>query len=346
MENDWSRSAGTRMSERKKLAWEKKEFKLLSLDGGGIRGLFTAELLKLWEKRIDEPIGNYFDYITGTSTGGIIALGLGKGLKAAEIAELYYHGGQTIFGASRDWRKRIKHMFGRKHDERGLEETLERVFGETKLVGSKRMLAIPAVEGEYGEAMVYKTPHHPDFKKDWKEEMRVVGRITSAAPTYFTAVNKDGYILLDGGLGANNPVLVGIIDILSCFEIDRRQLKVLSIGCQTEKLRVDQPLVYGGLARWAIKAAALMMQIQSHHSQGQAGLLLGRDNLTRVDPSKENKRISMDDWVTARKILPDMAKRAAEEEWEVVEKKFLGETRKPYVIQVPEAEQAAKGERE
>jgi predicted acylesterase/phospholipase RssA len=85
------RRAHSLKQRRKPLPWPKdKPFKILSLDGGGIRGVYTATILALIEKEITggEPIADYFDTIAGTSTGGIIALGLGLRKSAAKIEKL------------------------------------------------------------------------------------------------------------------------------------------------------------------------------------------------------------------------------------------------------------------
>src|SRR5947199_10647188 len=72
-------------------------YKILSLDGGGIRGVFPAAFLAKLEEHLDKPIGSYFDLIAGTSTGGIIAIGLGLGLSAKDILRLYEEQGPVIF---------------------------------------------------------------------------------------------------------------------------------------------------------------------------------------------------------------------------------------------------------
>ena len=335
--SDWSRAAGTLQTERKRLPWEKDDFRILSLDGGGIRGLFTAAVLSKWEERTEEPIWKYFDYIAGTSTGGIMALGLGKGLRAKEIENTYDREGPVIFRDSRGLSSWVRQLVRAKHGNTTLKRTLERVLQETRFGESRRMLAIQAAEGEYGQAFVYKTPHHPDFRNDWKETMVDVGVATSAAPTYFTAVKHGGYMMLDGGLAANDPILVALVDALTCFEIERRQVRILSIGCQTQKVRVTESLRRGGRLRWALQIVGIMNQILSHQSQGQAGLLIGRDRLVRIDPQSESREIGLDDWRTAKRLLPGMAQRAAEHEWERVKDMFFTDVREDYVCQVEEA---------
>src|ERR1700680_4208414 len=92
-----------------------KFFRILSLDGGGIRGVFPAAFLARLEEHLEYPIGRYFDLIAGTSTGGIIAIGLGLGLSAGDILKLYVEQGPAIFdqehGVVENWiRQRLRGM--------------------------------------------------------------------------------------------------------------------------------------------------------------------------------------------------------------------------------------------
>ena len=69
----------------------------------------------------------------------------------------------------------------------------------------------------YGEPYVFKTPHHPDYKKDQFERLVDVGLSTAAAPTVFAAVKRHGYQFVDGGIWANNPAMIGVVDAMTCF---------------------------------------------------------------------------------------------------------------------------------
>ena len=123
-----------------------KFFRILSLDGGGIRGVFPAALLARLEEHLEHPIGRYFDLIAGTSTGGIIAIGLGLGLSAGDILKLYVEQGPAIFGqehgAVENWvRQKLRgmaHLFVTKHSSEPLRRSLEDV-----LVGGSSEKAAP-----------------------------------------------------------------------------------------------------------------------------------------------------------------------------------------------------------
>jgi uncharacterized protein len=114
-----------------------KFFRVLSLDGGGIRGVFPAAFLARLEEHLEYPIGRYFDLIAGTSTGGIIAIGLGLGLTAGDILRLYVEQGPTIFdqdhGTVENWMRQklrgVRHLFVTKHSSEPLRHALEGVLG-------------------------------------------------------------------------------------------------------------------------------------------------------------------------------------------------------------------------
>src|SRR5262245_37057247 len=101
--------------------------RILSLDGGGIKGVFPASFLAELEQNLDRPIGDYFDLIVGTSTGGIIALGLGLGLSAKEVLSFYEDHGPRIFAGRRWWRA-VRRLGAAKYDRAPLDAAVREVF--------------------------------------------------------------------------------------------------------------------------------------------------------------------------------------------------------------------------
>lgn len=308
------RSDGTRQTQRPMNPWPARTpFRLLSIDGGGVRGLLPALVLTELEKRFlnGAPIGNQFDMIVGTSTGGIIALGLGQGLTASEIANLYLERGERIFpvpnAAVRAWRTATG-WFGTTHDRTALEAELRRVFQDALFENSSVPLCVPAFEGRYSEPYIFKTPHHADYKRDGRERLVDVALATAAAPTVFNAIDRDGYTFVDGGVWANNPVMVGIVDALTCFAIDRRQLHVLSLGTGRPRVRISSRTKSGGRLHWAKHFYMAATAAQSHNALGQAYLLLGRDRVTRLDGPESLELIDMSDIRRAVRELPGVAR--------------------------------------
>jgi patatin-like phospholipase/acyl hydrolase len=120
-----------------------RPFQVLSLDGGGVRGIFVAALLAGLEQDLGRPVIDQFDLVVGTSTGGIIALGLGAGLTPADILEFYVSEKDRIFPNPLGWRK-LRQPFRAKYGSRRLEAAVRRVFEETLLGESRVPLVVPS----------------------------------------------------------------------------------------------------------------------------------------------------------------------------------------------------------
>ena len=140
-------------------------FRILSLDGGGIKGAFTASVLAAIEDEIKEPIGEYFDLIAGTSTGGILALGLGSRIPARKIVEFYRDMGPVIFPATGRLGIRgfFRQLVGTKYSHVKLRAALVQVLGDRKFGKSKSRLIIPTYDAVGGRVFLLKTAHDPRF---------------------------------------------------------------------------------------------------------------------------------------------------------------------------------------
>ena len=325
------RSAGTLKQRRIPLLWPKdQDLHILSIDGGGIRGIFPAAFLAGLEERYlgGSSITKYFDLIAGTSTGGIIAIGIAAGLTASELRDLYIERGCEIFPPSRSGLlgvadRRLWNFFRYRYDRKALMCILDEILGRRKFSDSRSRLCIPSFDGRYGEVYIFKTPHHPDFRKDAEERMTKVALATAAAPTFFQPLEDSGYTFVDGGVWANNPIMVGLVDALSCFTVERERIRILSLGCGDNPYVVDEPkILRGGLWAWRdiIHAA---MRLQSANAIGQAGLLIGANRIVRVDAPVSLGTIQMDDWLQAVAKLPGAAAAALDEQSQTVASLFL-----------------------
>ena len=303
------RSAGILPGRRKRLVWQSDQpFRILSLDGGGIKGIFTAAVLADLEAHYLDggSIAEYFDLVVGTSTGGIIALGLAAGMSASQLLDLYATRGGEIFPPKGRSIRKIFQYIGTGYRRKPLDRILYDVLGDLRLRDSEVRLCIPSLDGKYGDVYVFKTPHHPDFKRDGGELMTKVAAATSAAPTYFKPV-EDGYIFADGGVWANNPIMVGLVEALSSFKTSRKDILILSIGCGESPYEIGRLQRWiGGKLAWANLIFAAM-HFQSMNALGQAGLLIGRDKILRIDPPS-SEAIELDDWLKAATTLPEEAR--------------------------------------
>lgn len=333
------RSDGTIQSRRVLQPWPKdRPFRILSIDGGGICGVLPAAILAEVEKRFlgGAPVTSCFDMIAGTSTGGLIALGLGHGMSAQELVMFYVERGDRIFptrvgvsGKLLRLFRSAKQKFRTIYDADVLEEELLRVFGQKYFGESKARLCIPSFEGTHGEPWIYKTPHHPDYKKDRNERMVTVGRATSAAPTYFKSMDAFGYRMVDGGLWANNPIMIALVDALACYDLDRSQVRILSLGCGETSFKVSDDKIEGGEWQWRTAICAAM-RAQSLNSLGQAFLLVGKDRVMRLDAPATETPIPLDDTIRAISELPNMARSLVEGAGHRIADLFLQEVAAPY----------------
>jgi hypothetical protein len=300
---------------------QQREFRVLSLDGGGIKGVFPAAILADFEDTLKEPIADYFDLIVGTSTGGIIALGLGMGLPARQILDFYESDGPTIFGRPRDI---IGRAFGPKHDSAALRESLTRVFGERRLGEAKTRLVVPSMNLETGEVHVFKTAHHERFERDYKEHVVDVALATAAAPTYFQTHRMPvGTPLIDGGMWANNPMGPAAVEALGVLGWPAGAVKLLGIGCTDEAPTIKDDSSWGlGYGRWARHLVSTFMNAQSSGSVGAAMLLLGHDNVYRISRTVGRKRYTLDG-VRGIESLKGLGASVARVEYPKVKSMFL-----------------------
>lgn len=274
-------------------------FRILSLDGGGIKGAFTASVLATFEEETKLSVVDHFDLITGTSTGGILAIGLGLGIPAREILNFYTLKGPEIFpGISLVKRAEgiLRHVVAPKCSHDVLRKALTEIFGTRKFGESKCRLTIPTYDAISGRIFVMKTAHHKRFKYDIDALAVDVALATSAAPTYFAAApfpvhSNASYV--DGGVWANNPVMVGVTEVAACLGVPLDNIDVLSIGTTTKPFNIADH-TNDGIAQWNAGLVELMFEGQMEAAQAQAKLLLD-DRLYRINVTAKEGEFSLDD---------------------------------------------------
>lgn len=283
-----------------------RPFRVLSLDGGGMRGLYTATVLDTLAHHFASrrgiqalDVGKGFDLIVGTSTGGILATALAHGQPLQRVMDLYRVEGPKIFTdpmpdtAERAklarwlWRNKSRAANGNTH----LRSVLVNFFGEETLSQLYQRrgvgLCVPSVKAEQQTTKVFKTPHISRLTFDAGYRLVDVCMATSAAPIFLPMVdiadpNSNGqtFVYADGGLWANNPVLIGVLEALEMTAVSKRPIQVLSVGtCAAPEGELIKPGEEDfGFVQWraGTKIVSLSLNAQAAGCVYMAGLLQDR----------------------------------------------------------------------
>ena len=272
-------------------------YRILSIDGGGVRGLLVAVLLEQldqhhprWREKID--------LFAGTSTGGIIALALAKGVDPTTIRDLYYDKSPEIFDSAWYELREGWPLLRADYSSRHLREELTAVLGNTRLRNLKKKVLITAFDLEDEDKGHWKPKFFHNFSgSDTDGNLRAVdvAMYTSAAPTYFPTV--DGFI--DGGVVANNPAMAALAQTQDeRAKIDKRprlhEVKLLSIGTGFLPRRIRGMTHDWGYAQWASPILRIMFDGLSGVAHYQCQQMLG-ERYHRLD-YEFAEDVEMDDW--------------------------------------------------
>lgn len=272
--------------------------RVLSIDGGGIRGAYAAAFLAGLEDCTGRPVGEYFDLVVGTSTGGIIALGLGLGLPAAALQSFYELRGPEIFPHDpfRSGSGVLRHLFASKYSAAPLRRALEEVFGSRRLADADRRLVVVSYDGNKGDIHLLKTQHVDRFRRDSGRLAVDIAMATSAAPTYFPANDAGASCEIDGGVWANCPALVAAIEATAVLGWSVPGTRLLSVGTTRPPFHVKPAWRRGGILQWLTGAgfSQLIMEGQTAGALAQARLLLGKEQVLRIDEVVSPGRFSLD----------------------------------------------------
>jgi len=254
--------------------------RIISIDGGGIRGYLPAQVLAMIEVQAGRPIGDMVDMLAGTSTGAILALGLAAGKSAEEMAAFYQAKGPAIF--RRTWGKRLRSCFGvadEQYSNDALHAGLREIFGDKKISNLSTPCVAAAYEIETRQAVFFSSwdaacDPHRDFS------LVDVAMASAAAPTYFepwAAISPSGdrKACIDGGVVANNPSLCAVVEAIKRGSpLD--SVALVSLGTGQE----DRPYLLRlarnwGLAAWARPLLDILFaaasDITDHHCRNLLG---------------------------------------------------------------------------
>lgn len=305
-----------------------KPFQILCLSGGGYRGLYSAALLEKLEAHAGKPLSQVFDLIAGTSIGGILALGLGAEVPATKLTAAFEENADVIFPKRRSlFGKKILPrlaygFFKARYPKAGLQTTLETILGE-KAQATIQTLATNVLISSVD--LTSSSPHiFRSSDPNCDTPLIDIGLATSAAPTFFPQHLIGNTVMVDGGLIANAPDMLAIVDALQSEQL--ANLRVVSIGtagregAKAYRKQRSPGVIFGGKSTFF-----LTLDAQERLSVNSAQQLL-RDRYVRLDanPSpEERKTIGLD--VTgdvASKTLRLMADRTWDAEYQKREATF------------------------
>jgi uncharacterized protein len=268
-------------------------FRILALDGGGIKGAFTASVLTTLEHMLGVAAASQFDLVAGTSTGGILAIGLGLGLHPSDMLQFYRDRGPVVFPAMRlhrKWKSQLRSVLSPKHSQRVLSRELEQAYyrcGGRKVLGdSVCRLVVPTYDAVGGVCHVFRTPHHALLTADKNTDAVEVALATAAAPTYFSSAVVKNLVsnasFFDGGVWANCPAMAAVVEAVCYLGVPLDRIDVLSVGTTEEPFTVKN-MANAGWARWGRTLIDLLMNAQVDSSVRHAQLLVGEPRFLRVN---------------------------------------------------------------
>lgn len=316
-------------------------FKIISFDGGGIRGVIAAILLQ----KLDESynIISKVDAFIGTSTGGLLAIALANEVPISKIINVYMNNGPDIFSYDKNnamhiLPENIFNLFNCKYSSEGFKKILTGFFGENKISNSKKTVVVSTVK-LIGDNNCWSPVVISNCKGNIYGNITMVDAAlaTSAAPTYFPPHyikdNNLGYCV-DGSIFGNNPSIIAITEILSKNTISNlNDITLLSIGTGSNKIGIPSEIIKNPLntgdAFWllphqykknkkipAFSILQLMLDTTSEIST-QQGYQLLKDNFKRANPALPQV-IDLDDWHHIDLILAETKKYLVSQEWQSV----------------------------
>ena len=279
-----------------------KKFRILCLDGGGIRGLYSAQMLKRMKKDCNIDFYNDFDLIVGTSTGSILAGSIVEQIDIDKVIALYVNEGKKIF--KKRWLSRIG-LFASKYNPNPLKEQLKVIFENTTLGDIEKPLLINATDIGNSTQFVFKTTFNDqkDSNGNKKELVRDKGILlsdailaSSSAPIFFPPHKVGNFLLADGGLWANSPVLVALAEAKKIFKTEPNDVVVVSIGTGVEENDYHiNTKWWGFLTGWKReKLISMILNLQTKTNNSLLQFLMPKENILRLTYTSD-KALPLDD---------------------------------------------------
>ena len=283
-------------------------FNILAIDGGGTRGIYAAQLLAKVEHSLNVPIKDCFDLITGTSTGSIIAGAAAAGISMKEVVSLFENHGPRIFRRTPLVTKAFM-LFRSRYSEKPLAKVLDCYLHDMTLSEVSVPLMIPSADISTDGVHVFKSSFLNElgwsYTRDGEVLLKDAILASCAAPTYFDPQTVGSYLLVDGGLWANNPSIIALTEAISKFDKRPEEVRVLSIGTGHRKNMYTRRKFWGLLTGWGRdKLLNYTMGIQSQASSNVAKLIL-KTGYLRLDPEIDSWELDDIKCISNLKALAD-----------------------------------------
>lgn len=281
-------------------------FNILSIDGGGLKGIYAATILLEMEENLKINHAEKFDLIVGTSTGAIIAAGLATGIPAQTIVDLYLEQGEFIFK-----KNFLGGLITPKYNNDHLKQVLDKIFQDKKFNDVKTRLMVTATNVSDGMPWIFKSLYHEKLTRD--QGVRLADAVLSSccAPVYFDPNQVNNQLLADGGLWANNPTLVGLSEALGeNIDIKKYKIRILSLGSGTNIK--NYPLEWTdkkwGATRWGTGLIDVIFNMQSFSVEKYLTTIMNKEHYLRINFILEDG-LAIDN----TKIMPDLMDKAIED---------------------------------
>lgn len=274
-------------------------YKILSIDGGGIRGILPARVLERLETHRPGIVQN-FDLFAGSSTGAVLAAGFAYGFDARFMRQMYQGFGKEVFADSIwDDIRDLKYILGADYSIENLKALLERVIGETTLGDLEKNVLIATfdLKDESRDPPRWKPKffhNYPDSRGDSEEKLVDVVIRSAAAPIYFPIYQ--GYI--DGGVSAINPSMCALAQAFNEGFLD---IRLLSLGTGNNPRWLDEQNGDWGVFQWGLNLINIVMDGGSEVADYQCRQIL-KGQYFRLQPQMP-KSIGLDEWQSTDELI-------------------------------------------
>lgn len=265
----------------------RQTFNILSIDGGGIRGVYAGAILAKMEEELGVKAIEDFDLIAGTSTGAIIAAGLTVGVSPNTILDMYKDQGQEIFKKP-FW----SGIITPKYDNQKLKQALDNVLGDKTFDDAKTRLMITATNVSDAMPWVFKSLYHEKLTRDTKVKLSDAVLASCSAPLYFNPYEHNDQLLADGGLWANNPAMAALVEALGPnIDEKRYRIRLLSIGTgiNIKHYPTQWSDKEWGATRWGIGLIDVIFNMQSLSVEKYLKTIMNQEHYLRINFNIDNK---------------------------------------------------------